>query len=100
MDILTIASALAFAALVVPLAIIVIGIHRQERAGLASRHAGLCAAVARNVTALHATPLSPASRPHAIPSAARTPHRKPSTTDSGGNSAPAQPPVLAAGGRS
>ena len=88
MDILIIATALAVAVLVGPLAVIVIGIHRQERTGLAARPPGGCAAVASKVLALHATE---SSRP--------APRRKPSTTPSDREPAPARPPVLATGAR-
>jgi hypothetical protein len=98
MDILIIASALAIATLVVPLAVIVIGIHRQERAGLATRHAGACAAIACKMLALHTTPSSSANRSHAVPAAAPMPHRKPSTAQADRDPAPARP-ALATGSR-
>jgi len=72
--------------LVGPLAVIVIGIHRQERAGLAARPPGWCAKVASKVLALHATQ---SSRP--------APRRKTSTALP--DPAPARPPALASGAR-
>jgi len=99
MNILIIGSALAAAVLVVPLAVIVIGIYRQERAGLAVRHAGACAAVARKVLALQATQSGPANRPHSVRATARMPRRTPSTAQSDRDPAPARPPALATGAR-
>ena len=88
MDILLIATALAVAVLAGPLAVVVIGIHRQERAGLAARPPGWCAAAASKVLALHATQ---SGRP--------APRRGPSTAPPGRDPAPARPPVLASGAR-
>jgi hypothetical protein len=61
MDALIIASVIGTAVLVIPLAVVVHGIRRQERAGLASRDAGLCAALTRKLIGLSGT-ARPATR--------------------------------------
>src|SRR6266568_6014914 len=87
MTILLTATALAVAMLVGPLAVIVIGIHRQERAGLAARPAGAPRSPAR---CLRCTPPSQADRRHAAkpqpprPTATRhRPGRPPSRAEPG-----------------
>ena len=66
MDAVIIASAIAAAVLAVPLAVIVYGIHRQERVGLNSRNAGLCAALARKLLGLSGS-LPPPTGPTTAP---------------------------------
>ena len=52
MDALIIATVIAIAIIVIPLAVVVHGIRRQERAGIHSRDAGLCAALTRKLIGL------------------------------------------------
>jgi hypothetical protein len=96
MDILIIASSLASAVIVVPLAVIVIGIQRQEHAAsLVARPPGACAAIARKVLALRAA--SPPGTQPTSPAPDKTP-REAATSRTGRN--PARPPTaLATGAR-
>ena len=52
MDILISAFVAGTALLVIPFAVVVHGIRRQERAGLDSRNAGICAALTRGLLGL------------------------------------------------
>ena len=91
MDILIFAIALGTAFLVIPLAVVVRGIRRQERVGLDSRDAGLCAALTRKLLGLSG------SCPPAISRAAA---REQQSSSGSARRAPARWPALATGARS
>ena len=99
MNLVLTAAALAIALIVVPLAVIVIGIHHQESAGLAARHAGLCAAIACTVLALHAAPpISDRRPPHAVIAPGHSRRRTAPSTRRGSDAA-WEPAALCAGAR-